>query len=101
MVFASTRTSCQRFFEIAETAPGDGNVIRGILAVEVSVHAILEIAMIHPDVGGSVNAEVVSPVRVIGSGALEGKIAQYQVVGARFEIEDARGIFGAVGIGEH
>ena len=66
--------------EIAEAAPCDADVVGTVHTVEVAVHTILEVTVVHPDVLRTGNGEIVVAVDVVGSGALEGEVAQDDVL---------------------
>ena len=89
VVIRATRATGFRFLEITEATPTDGYLIRGVLAVEVAIYSILKVAMIHPDAGGAIYAEVISAIAVVSASTLKGEVAQNQIRRAGFKIENA------------
>ena len=85
---AEVTFSCACRFEIAETTPCDGDIIGFAFDIEVSVAAVLKIAVIDPYIGGFVETEIVPSVTVVRTGTLKGQIAQQEVIA--FQIQNTR-----------
>ena len=75
MVVAAARATRPRFYQVTEAAPCDTDVVGTIVAVEVAVDTILEVAMVYPDIGAGGQRQVVVAIDVIGSCCLEGEVA--------------------------
>ena len=85
MVVRSARTACFWCFEVTETAPGDADVVALAFDVEVAVTAVLEIAMVHPHVLRTVEAQVVPTVAVVRARTLKSEVAQQQVTALQIQ----------------
>ena len=83
VVVSPSAATSPRFDEIAETAPCNTNIVGTIHAVEVSVHAVLEVAVVHPYICRACNCEVVVAVNVVSSGTLEAEVSQNDVLARR------------------
>ena len=75
--------------EVAEAAPGDTDVISSDTDVQIAVDAILEVAVVDPDVGTALQIQVVVAIEVASSRTLEGDVADGDVVALTDE-QDAR-----------
>ncbi len=71
VVVGSTRAACFRGLEIAEAAPGDGDVVGVAAIVEVAVATVLEVAMVDPAIGYAVETEIVVTIAVVGTWTYE------------------------------
>ena len=91
VVICAAGTTRFRSFQVAETTPGDADVVALAFDVEVAVTAVLEIAMVHPHVLCAVEAQVVPTVAVVRSGTFERQVAQQQVTA--LQIQDTGLVF--------
>lgn len=88
MVVAASRPTSFRGDQVMEAAPGNTDIIGLVITVEVSVNAILEVAMVDPDMVATLQGQVIIAIDVIGSGSLEGEIAEDDIAAA-FHEKDA------------
>ena len=71
-----------------EATPRDGDIVSESLIVEVAVTTVLEIAVVNPCLGNTVEAEVIPSVAVVSARTYEGEVAQDDVAGTFLEIEN-------------
>ena len=72
-----------------ETTPRDGDIIGVTLIIEVTIATILEVAVVHPDVGCAVKTKVISTITVVCTRTFKGEVTHNDIVRTRLKIEYA------------
>ena len=67
VVVAATGATCVRSLQIAEAAPRDADIVGGVIAVEIAVNSILEVAVVNPYILLVLQCEVILAVDVVSS----------------------------------
>ena len=80
MVICSARTAGDRILEITEPAPTDSYTIGKTFIIKITIHAILEITVVHPCIGYFFEAKQVVSIAVICSGSNKSDITNNEIV---------------------
>ena len=93
MVVRTARTSSLGVYQITKPAPCYGDIVGTIVDVEVSIYAILEIAMVHPDIMSVLNEEIVVAIYVVSTRSLERHVSKDDVLAVVGKLQDSRVLF--------
>ena len=80
MVVCTARPSVPWVDKIAETAPGDTDIVAAVLTVQITVNAILKVTMVDPDTLTSLKGEIVVAVNIISTCSFESKISEDDIL---------------------
>ena len=80
MVIRTSRTASFRRLEITESAPTDSHIIGETLIIEVTIHTIPEITVIHPGISHIFEAEQIVSIAIICTGSDKRDIANNEIV---------------------
>ena len=80
MVVCTARPSVPWVDKIAETAPGDTDIVAAVLTVQITINTILKVTVVDPDTLTSLKGEIVVAVNIISTCSLESKIPEDDIL---------------------